>query len=124
MDVLIFVMNNGGVYHGDSDTASEWLARQKASVEGKGGLEPLRSTSLGWEVGYEKIAEACGGKGFLVRSSDELAKATKEGFEAACPVVVNVIIESGKKGKLVGFCDCRDRGIDTDLFSTGIWLAS
>lgn len=28
--------------------------------KGDGGL---RSTSLGWEVGYEKIAEACGGVG-------------------------------------------------------------
>lgn len=101
MDVLIFVMNNGGVYHGDSDTSEEWLARQKASVEGKGGSALLRSTSLGWEVGYEKLAEACGGKGYMVRTPEELAKATKEGFQAKCPVIVNVIIESGKKGKLV-----------------------
>ncbi|EOD48131.1 putative 2-hydroxyphytanoyl- lyase protein [Neofusicoccum parvum UCRNP2] len=68
MDVLIFVINNGGVYHGDSDSAEEWLARQKASlgdVTDKNGADKLRSTSLGWEVGYEKIAEMCGGLGFL-----------------------------------------------------------
>ena len=106
MDVLIFVMNNGGVYHGDSDTAEEWLSRQKASVDGKGDATPLRSTSLGWEVGYEKLAEACGGKGYMVRTTEELAKATREGFEAKCPVIVNVMIESGKQGKLVG---CHDR---------------
>ena len=100
MDVLIFVMNNGGVYHGDSDTAQEWLERQKKSLEGKG-EGALRSTSLGWEVGYEKIAEACGGKGYLVRTPEELANATKEGFEAKVPVVVNVVIESGKSAKLV-----------------------
>ncbi|KAK5257303.1 hypothetical protein LTR16_001039 [Cryomyces antarcticus] len=96
MDVLVFVMNNGGVYHGDSDSADEWLARQ-AKGAGPGGL---RSTSLGWEVAYEKIAEACGGLGFVVRTPEELERATVQGFKADVPVVVNVMIESGKAGKL------------------------
>ncbi len=100
MDILIFVMNNGGVYHGDSDNADEWFKMQKKSAEGakEGGL---RSTSLGWEVGYEKLAEACGGKGFLVRTPEELERATVEGFKAKVPCVVNVIIEAGKAQKLV-----------------------
>ncbi|GAB7356175.1 hypothetical protein MBLNU459_g6765t2 [Dothideomycetes sp. NU459] len=101
MDVLIFVMNNGGVYHGDSDTADEWLARQTKSVQGDTTQgEGLRSTSLGWEVKYHDIAAACGGKGFLVRNAAELGEATREGFAAKCPVVVNVLIESGSKNKL------------------------
>lgn len=101
MDVLIFVMNNGGVYHGDSDTAEEWLSRQKASVGGDTTTgKALRSTSLGWEVGYHKVAEACGGRGYLVRTPEELARATKEGFQAKCPVIVNVMTESGSKNKL------------------------
>lgn len=100
MDCLIFVMNNGGVYHGDSDTASEWLQRQKLSLTSSG-EGSLRSTSLGWETRYELLAEAVGGKGYLVRTSEELAKATKEGFEAKVPVIVNVMIESGKGSKLV-----------------------
>lgn len=54
----------------------------------------LRSSSLGWEVGYEKLAEMCGGKGFLVRTPAELEKATEEGFRADVLVVVNVIIEN------------------------------
>lgn len=100
MDILIFVINNSGVYHGDSEDSDAWLAMQKRTIEGsgKGGL---RSSSLGWEVGYEKIAEMCGGKGYLVRTPDELARATEEGFKAGVPVVVNVIIESGKAQKLV-----------------------
>lgn len=99
MDVLIFVINNGGVYHGDSDDAEKWLAMQKKTEEGinEGGL---RSTSLGWEVGYEKIAEACGGKGFLVRTPEELEKATLEGFKSKSVCVVNVIIEAGSAKKL------------------------
>jgi len=99
MDVLIFVMNNGGVYHGDSDDAAEWLAMQGKTQEGavQGGL---RSTSLGWEVGYEKLAEACGGAGYMVRTPEELEKATREGFHEKRVTVVNVIIEAGKGQKL------------------------
>lgn len=99
MDIIIFVMNNGGVYHGDSDDAEEWLKMQDMTLRGtnNGGL---RSTSLGWEVGYEKLAEACGGVGYLVRTPQELEKATREGFGEARVVVVNVIIEAGKGGKL------------------------
>ena len=99
MDILIFVMNNGGVYHGDSDDADHWLLLQANTAEGKstGGL---RSTSLGWEVGYEKIADMCGGVGYLVRTPQELERATREGFESGKVCVVNVIIESGKGAKL------------------------
>lgn len=98
MDVLIFVVNNGGVYHGDSADSDEWLKLQQKSLQGvKGGL---RSTSLGWEVRYEKIAEMCGGIGYLVRTPEELAKATAEGFKANVPVVVNIIIEAGQAKKL------------------------
>ena len=100
MDILIFVINNGGIYHGDSKTGDEWLQLQAQSRDGarKGGL---RSTSLGWEVGYEKLADMCGGKGFLVRTPAELEKATEEGFRAEVPVIVNVIIESGSEMTLV-----------------------
>ncbi|MCJ1246254.1 hypothetical protein MMC30_003460 [Trapelia coarctata] len=102
MDILIFVINNGGVYHGDSDNADEWLALQKATAShntagGKGGL---RSTSLGWEVGYEKIAEMCGGLGFSVRTEEDLENATREGYKSGRVTVVNVIVEAGKGAKL------------------------
>ena len=108
MDVLIFVMNNGGVYHGDSDSANEWLKMQKITTQQtvaqsqQGSVDPggLRSTSLGFEVGYEKLAEACGGAGYLVRTLEELAKATEAGFKDRRVCIVNVIIEAGKKGKL------------------------
>jgi len=105
MDVLIFVINNGGVYHGDSDDSDSWLQLQNNTIEGKGHAG-LRSSSLGWEVGYEKVAEMCGGKGFLVRTPEELAKATEEGFKALVPAVVNVIIEAGQAQKLVSQSVC------------------
>jgi 2-hydroxyacyl-CoA lyase 1 len=96
MDVLIFVINNSGIYHGDSHSADQWLSCQRATAEratanGAG----LRSLSLGYEVGYEKIAETCGGIGFLARTPAELERATEEGYKAKVPVIVNVIIEPG-----------------------------
>jgi 2-hydroxyacyl-CoA lyase 1 len=105
MDIPIFVINNGGVYHGDSEDSDAWLRLQNNTIEGRvqGGL---RSSSLGWEVGYEKIAEMCCGKGYLVRTPEELAKATEEGFKASVPVVVNVIIEAGAAQKLVRHSVC------------------
>ena len=81
MDCLIFVMNNSGVYHGNADTQDEWLSQHQASKEGRG-AEGLRSWSLGWETRYDMLADACGGKGYLVRTSEELRKATEEGFKA------------------------------------------
>ena len=100
MDILIFIMNNGGVYHGDSNNADEWLKMQKVTMHGSKTPTGLRSTSLGFEVGYEKIAEACGGTGYLVRTPEELAEATEAGFKDSRVCIVNVIIEAGKGGKL------------------------
>lgn len=53
MDVLIFVMNNGGVYNGDAQNAQEFKRRHALS-----GKEGLRSWSLGWEVRYDMLADA------------------------------------------------------------------
>lgn len=98
MDVLIFVINNGGIYHGDCEDADAWLKMKEGRV---GGGKGLRSTSLGYQVRYEKMAEMCGGKGYFVQTAEELAVAAEEGFKARIPVVVNVVIESGASSKLV-----------------------
>jgi 2-hydroxyacyl-CoA lyase 1 len=104
MDILIFVINNGGVYQGDSESADAWRGLQGKSKDGsaKGGL---RSTSLGWEVKYEMVAEMCGGRGYFVRTPEELRRATREGFLATGegPTVVNVVIEAGEAKALVSF---------------------
>lgn len=93
MDVLVFVINNGGIYHGDARSSEDW---NELREKGR-----LRSTSLGYEVGYEKMAEMCGGKGYVVRTPKELEKATEEGWRADVPVVINVIVEAGEGKKLV-----------------------
>ncbi|KAK4580437.1 hypothetical protein LTR86_000640 [Recurvomyces mirabilis] len=94
MDILIFIMNNSGLYRGDTDNAKSWEQRRKNTVEGtttdgKG----LTAWSLGYQTKYEKIAEMAGGIGLVARTPEELAHATEVGFKAKVPVVVNVIID-------------------------------
>ena len=100
MEILSFVINNGGIYHGDSDSSAEWLGLQKKSRAGHA-VDGLRSTSLGWEVGYEKMPKMCGAVGYSVETPEELQKATEEGFKAKVPVVINITIEAGQATKLV-----------------------
>ncbi|KAJ9614308.1 hypothetical protein H2200_002444 [Cladophialophora chaetospira] len=94
MDVLIFVINNSGLYRGDAEQADEWQERRKVTVDGgtaKG--TGLSATSLGYETDYHKIAEMAGGIGLLVRTPSELKEATEKGYRARVPVVVNVIVD-------------------------------
>lgn len=94
MDCLIFIMNNSGLYRGDTEDAKQWKERQDVTASGdtsKG--KGLTAMSLGYETEYHKIAEYAGGKGYVVRTPDELKKATEEGYKAKVPVIVNVIID-------------------------------
>ena len=95
MDVLIFVINNSGLYRGDTNSLEEWQELQKVTVaggtaEGKG----LTGWSLGYETDYQKIAEMAGGIGIVARTPDELKQATEKGYHAKVPVVVNVIVDT------------------------------
>jgi 2-hydroxyacyl-CoA lyase 1 len=92
MDVLIFVMNNSGIYHGDAKTKEEFAQKQAQLI----GPKSLRSWALSHQVRYEKLAEAVGGKGYFVQTAEELRKATVEGFKATVPVIINVVLDSGR----------------------------
>ena len=104
MDILVFVINNGGVYHGDADSFSEWqhlqARRTGPGAKNEGSTKGLRSTSLSYATRYEVLATACGGGGFFVETPHELERATREGFEFGKVCVVNVMVESGKAGEL------------------------
>ena len=103
---LIFVVNNSGIYHGDSTTQDSWNALQDQTISNDtmsdDGKKGLRSTSLLYEMRYEMLANMCGGKGFFVRNEQELEVATREGFRSDTITVVNVIVEPGI-GKKIGF---------------------
>jgi len=95
MDVLIFVMNNNGLYRGDTDSAEQYTQRRNNTIagsttEGKG----LTAWSLGYQTSYHKIAEMAGGIGLEARTPEELRQATEKGYHARVPVVINVIINS------------------------------
>ena len=81
MDCLVFVINNGGVYHGHAESRQEYDSQRQATRELRG-AEGMRSWSLGFETRYEMFADAVGGKGYLVRTSEELRRAAEEGFRA------------------------------------------
>lgn len=94
MDILIFVMNNSGLYRGDSDSSERWHEKRRNSVAGttKQGAG-LTAWSLGYETKYQKLAEMAGGIGIEARTPEELKDATVRGYKAKVPVVVNVIID-------------------------------
>lgn len=120
MDILIFVINNSGIYFGDSDSGEDWAARQAKTVGGEAGL---RSWALGWEIKYEKMAQAVGGIGYFVRTPEELRKATGAGFKAKVPVIVNVIIQSGKVEKPVSVVEAVRKSSIIWLTLTEFWMA-
>lgn len=108
MDVLIFIMNNNGLYRGDTDSEEAYLSRQSNTIagtttEGKG----LTAWSLGYQTNYHKIAEMAGGIGLEARTPAELEEATRKGFQARVPVVVNVIINSQSDLPMVSFTRSR-----------------
>ncbi|CAL00522.1 uncharacterized protein An16g07490 [Aspergillus niger] len=95
---LIYVVNNSGIYHGDSVSEDDWRVLQGQTV----GNDTKSESGLLYETRYEMLATMCGGKGFFVRTEEELERATREGFESKCVTVVNVIVEPGI-GKEIGF---------------------
>ncbi|OJD13618.1 hypothetical protein AJ78_05940 [Emergomyces pasteurianus Ep9510] len=114
---LIFVMNNSGIYHGDTKTEDEWKILQDATVEEANAKNGLRSTSLLYETRYEHLAAMCGGRGYFVRTEEELEKATREGFlEDERVTIVNVIVEPGIGQSIqFGWQAAKDKGTEAKL---------
>jgi 2-hydroxyacyl-CoA lyase 1 len=95
MDVLIFIMNNNGLYRGDTDSAEQYKRARENTIAGSTtGGKGLTAWSLGYQTNYHKIAEMAGGIGFEARTPEELESATEKGYRARVPVVINVIINS------------------------------
>ena len=118
MPILIFIINNSGLYRGDTASRSDYSLRQDATVAGKPGSDVpaaevggvptgggLSATSLGYETNYEKMAELAGeggGWGVVVRTPEELKEATIRGWrEERGPVVVNVLVDTTVDLKMV-----------------------
>lgn len=124
MDVLIFIMNNSGLYRGDADESERWQEKRRNTLAGtttdnKG----LSAWSLGYETDYQKIAEMAGGIGILVRTPEELREATIRGFKAKVPVVVNVIIDQQADLKMVSDNHLLKRKAAMLTFRSGLLVA-
>ncbi|CAG8619394.1 8572_t:CDS:2 [Paraglomus brasilianum] len=89
--ILIIIINNNGIYHGLD------VATYKSTPDNS-----LPSTALLPDVRYDAIAEAVGGKGYFVRTPDELGRAVEEGLRESYKksVVINVMIQPGGRKKL------------------------
>ncbi|KAG9296514.1 hypothetical protein G9A89_015106 [Geosiphon pyriformis] len=91
LPLIIIIINNNGIYQG--------LDSQEYNSTP---ISNLPSTALLPEVRYDLIADACGGKGFLVWTPGELGDAVNSALGAnreKC-VVINVMIQPGGKKKL------------------------
>ncbi|KAK9729387.1 hypothetical protein K7432_000270 [Basidiobolus ranarum] len=90
LPLIIIVVNNNGIYHGLDDGEFSKTA-----------FEKLPPTALLPETRYDMIAEAVGGKGYFVRTPEELGKAVNQALEEKETVsVINVMIKPGGKKKL------------------------
>ena len=128
LPILVIVMNNSGIYHGDTADPERWRELQGITVANQrqnGRVDPvgmaaaaaaanttaaaaaqvargLRSTSLLHETRYDYLACMVGGLGFLVRTESELIHAVNAGYlEEERVVVINVIIEPGNAKSMV-----------------------
>ncbi|ODV89148.1 hypothetical protein CANCADRAFT_27702 [Tortispora caseinolytica NRRL Y-17796] len=93
LGMVVVVMNNNGVYHGQAGGAEAYKDRGRK----------LRPTTLGFETRYDLIADAVGGTGFFVKTEADVGKAIKEAIskaEQGKVSLLNVLIETGAEKEL------------------------
>jgi len=85
LSIVFVIVNNNGI-GGGIDAMPE---------------DPFDSPPSGYVVdaGYEKMIEGFGGKGYLVRTPDELTSALKQALDDTMPSIVNVLIDPHARGK-------------------------
>lgn len=92
LPLIILVINNNGIYNGLDGT--EYIQSRSEGT--------LPSTALSVDTRYDVIAEACGGRGWFVRTTEELGAAVRAAMvETSKTCVINVVIVPGGRKKLV-----------------------
>lgn len=87
--LVIVVMNNGGIYHGQNPTSSS--------------LSQLPSTALTEECRYDLVAEGLGAHGYLVQTLQELQTSfikAQEHAKKGQSTLLNVVLEPGEQKKI------------------------
>ncbi|ODQ63801.1 Thiamin diphosphate-binding protein [Nadsonia fulvescens var. elongata DSM 6958] len=93
LSMVIYIMNNSGVYHG-VDKSLYIVPRVAVTAEQ---LPPI---ALSLETRYDTLAESLGANGRLVKTPKEIKNATQEAIEKGGVWVINVIIDNGQEKKL------------------------
>lgn len=89
LPMIIYVMNNSGVYHGtDPSLYSRENGRQ------------LPSTALSLQTEYHMLARSLGGLGFCATTLEEVRDATIEALHSNQVALINVIIDPAKEKEL------------------------
>lgn len=89
LPMVIYVMNNSGVYHGVNPAAYDNVDKQ-----------PLPPTALQLNTEYHVLAQSLGARGFLATNFRELEFATERAVKSNLVCVINVIIDYGENKKL------------------------
>lgn len=89
LPMIIYVMNNSGVYHGVDPSLYDQVDEK-----------PLPSTALQLNTKYHDLAISLGAEGYLASTLDEVKNATESAIKNNKVAVINVIIDSGKDKKL------------------------
>lgn len=90
LPICIVIMNNNGIYRGDSENWS-------------GGDDPA-TTSFVPDSRYDMMMQAFGGVGVHVTNADELRQAIAEAFASRKPTLINAVIDpaAGKESGNIG----------------------
>lgn len=99
LPIVVFLLNNNGIYAGAprarlSGSPSSYLALPGEDKLASHDPLSVTATSLLPEARYEKLAEAFGGKGYFVRTPDELRSAVQAAMAAQEPAIVNIMIKT------------------------------
>ncbi len=104
LPILIVVMNNNGVYHGLTTESFEKYHPAK-----------LPSTALTPNIRYDEMMNAVGGRGYVVRTKEELEATVKVCLETSIggPKLINVLIDPvAERGKVRLFPMRLDYAVD------------
>uniref|UniRef100_A0A8R1YE10 2-hydroxyacyl-CoA lyase n=1 Tax=Pristionchus pacificus TaxID=54126 RepID=A0A8R1YE10_PRIPA len=92
LPVTTVILNNNGIYRGLKHEDQQSLEGDLTQL--------LPVLSLSTECRYDKMAESLGGKGWLVRTKDEITNALKEADnEKGRPTLINILIATDAERK-------------------------
>ncbi|XP_077847557.1 2-hydroxyacyl-CoA lyase 1 isoform X2 [Macaca mulatta] len=97
LPIILLVVNNNGIYQGfDTDTWKEMLKFQDAALV----VPPM---CLLPNSHYEQVMTAFGGKGYFVKTPEELQKSLRQSLaDTAKPSLINIMIEPQATRKTQG----------------------